>query len=260
MQATDVAHERSRTGQVGKILSLEKAMRVLEVFGEARPEVGLTEIASAVRLDRSAVQRILNTFHQLGYLEKDVATRRFRPSLRMSELANAYLWADELVRVAMPKLIELRQTLGETINFSRLDGSDIVYVVRLPNVRTNYAAMIIGRRVPALNTASGRAMVGLRPKEERARCVEEWPMRRFTPETEMDRARVLASVETAARKRFCITRNELMMNEIGVAVAIRARDGGFGALHCSVTPTDWTDEAVTDRIVPRLQDAANAIG
>ncbi len=118
------------------VASLEKAMRVLEAFGAERPRMGLTELAKATGLDRSSVQRVTTTFHRLGYLDKDAETRRFSPSIRMSELANAYLWSDELVQTAMTRLIELRHSLGETINFSRLDGSDIVYTVRLPSART----------------------------------------------------------------------------------------------------------------------------
>ena len=55
-------------------------MRILSAFGEAHGEMGLTELARATGLDRSATQRFTATFHRLGYLEKDASTRRFRPS------------------------------------------------------------------------------------------------------------------------------------------------------------------------------------
>lgn len=241
------------------VASLEKAMRVLEAFGEERPRMGLTELAHATGLDRSSVQRLTTTFHRLGYLDKDPATRRFSPSIRMTELANAYLWSDELVQTAMPRLIDLRQTLGETINFSRLDGWDIVYTVRLPSARTSYAAMVPGRRVPALNTSSGRVMIAQRACEERLACVREWPMRRYTPETVMSRDQVGDFIEEAVETGYAIAENELQMNELAVAVAV-GRSGRGGAIHCSVSGTLWSRERLKSEVVPRLRDAANGIG
>ena len=240
--------------------SLEKAMRLLEAFGPEHPRMGLTELARQTGFDRSTVQRLTTTLHALGYLDKDPVTRRYNPSIRMTELANAYLWSDDLVQTAMSWLIDLRQALGETINFSRLDGSDIVYTVRLPSVRTSYAATIAGRRVPALNTSSGRVMLAQRDPSERRQCVREWPLRRFTPDTVMCRDALTALVEEAAETGYSIAENELQMNELAVAVAVGPAWGRAGAIHCAVSGTLWTRERLEREEVPQLRDAVNSIG
>lgn len=241
------------------VSSLEKAMRLLAAFGETHGEMGLAELARAADLDRSATQRFAATFHRLGYLEKDAVTRRFRPSVRFLELANAYLWSDAMLREAMPRLIDLRQALGETINFARLDGEDIVYLVRLPSARTSYGAMIAGRRLPALHTSSGRAMIGRFPPEERETAVSNWKLQSFTPKTLMDRDRIGSFVEAAARDQFAIASNEILLNEIGVAVAVAGRGGKPYAVQCSLSGTLWTEDRVRDEIVPHLHDVANAL-
>nr|WP_280988165.1 helix-turn-helix domain-containing protein [Jiella endophytica] len=250
--------QRRRNGHF--LGSLEKAMKLLESFDPDHPRMGLTELARKTGFDRSTVQRLTTTFHELGYLDKDPVTRRYSPSIRMSELANAYLWSDELVQTAMPRLIDLRQHLGETINFARLDGTDIVYTARLPSARTSYAAMIIGRRVPALNTSSGRVMLARRSPAERSTGVEEWPLRRFTPATMMDRGKIAELVESAAETGFSIAEDELQMNELAVAVAVGRGGGVNAAIHCSVSGTLWTRERLRSEVVPSLLDVANAIG
>ncbi|MEF2549822.1 IclR family transcriptional regulator [Aurantimonas sp. A2-1-M11] len=242
------------------VASLGKAMKLLEAFVPERSRMGLTELADATGLDRSSVQRLVTTFTRLGYLDKDPTTRRYSPSIRMTELANAYFWSQELVHTAMPKLIDLHQQLGETINFSRLDGSDIVYIVRLPSARTSFSAAIIGRRVPALNTSSGRVLLARRGPEARRACVEEWPMRRFTPATTMDRGEIGALVESAVETGYSIAENELQMNELGVAVAVGGDHSTAGAIHCSVSGTAWTRERLEAEIIPPLLDAANGVG
>ena len=88
--------------------SLEKGARVLSAFNERHSTLGLTEIASLTGLDKSAVQRLTNTLHQIGYLNKDPESRRYRPSLKFLELGNAYLWSDPLVQLAMQAVLTLR--------------------------------------------------------------------------------------------------------------------------------------------------------
>lgn len=242
------------------VASVEKAVRILDAFGQARPEMGLQELVAATGLDKSAVQRYAYTLNRLGLIDKDPVTRQYRPALKFLELANAYLWSDTLIRNAMPKLIVLRQKVGETINMSRIDGNEIVYVVRLPSMRTNYAAMIAGRRVPALNTSSGRSIVATFPAEERARAVAEWPLRQFTPQTLMDRARIGELVEIAAETGYSVSQNELILSEVGVAAPITGPDGrAIAAVHCSISGLSWSSAEIESRIVPPLLDTANAI-
>ena len=242
------------------VASIEKAMRVMAAFGEARPEMGLQELARASGLDKSAAQRYAHTLHRLGHLAKDKHTRQYRPTLRSVEMANAYLWSDPLVRAAMPKLIELRQMLGETINLSRLDGPDIVYVVRLPSARTSYGAMIVGRRVPALNTSSGRSIVGTFPEGEREAAVRSWRIGSFTPKTQTDRAAIGTLVERAARLGYSISRDELMLNEIGVAAPVsESEKRGVAAVHCSLSALKWSDREIERKIVPALLDVTQSL-
>ncbi len=242
------------------VASIEKAMRVLSCFGEAHHEMGLQELAETTGLDKSATQRYAHTLHRLGYLEKDPQTRQYRPTLKSLELANGYLWADRLVRQAMPKLIDLRQTLGQTINLSRIDGSDIVYVVRLPSARTSYGAMIVGRRAPALNTSSGRSIVATYPADARAAALREWPLRRFTPKTLEDRDEIARLVDQAAVKGYSMSRDELMLNEIGVAAPIfDSEPQASAALHCSLSALRWSEAEVERKIVPPLLDVANSL-
>ena len=241
------------------VASLEKGMKVLEAFKAGRTEMGLQDLSAACGLDKSATQRFASTLWRLGYLAKDPKTRRYRLSIKCLGMANAYLWTEEIVRAAMPKMIDLRENIGETINLSVLDGTTIVYAARLPNSRTSYAASIIGRQIPALNTSSGRAMISRMDPGERRRCVEEWPMTRFTPNTLMDRILIGNLVERATETGYSISQDELILSEIGISAPIRSGGGARAAFHCSVSALKWTEKMVEERILPKIMDAANSL-
>lgn len=241
------------------VASLEKGMKLLAAFNSERPEMGLQELAEATGQDKSATQRFANTFHMLGYLDKDPTTRRYRPSVRILDLTNAYLWANPLIRVAMPKLIDLRQHVRETINLALLDGQEVIYAIRLPASRTSFAATIIGRRAPALNTASGRVMVsGLTPAE-RERSIAEWPLTQFIPSTLMDRSAIRELVEDAIHTGYSISQSEILLNELDLAAPIRTENGLHAAVQCSISALAWSRERVIKEIMPRLVDTANSL-
>ncbi|MEH6829778.1 MAG: helix-turn-helix domain-containing protein, partial [Sulfitobacter sp.] len=147
--------------------TLAKGLRILRAFDETHTEMSLTELAKVTGLEKSATQRLANTLHLEGMLDKDAVTRRFRPSHAWLQLAYAYYWSDPLISSVMPKLISLSQRLGETINLAELSGDQIIYPVRLPCTRTIFAASVPGRKVPALFNSAGQVILATLPEEER---------------------------------------------------------------------------------------------
>ncbi|TDK52388.1 IclR family transcriptional regulator [Antarcticimicrobium luteum] len=240
--------------------SLAKGLRLLRAFDESHTELSLSELAARSGLDKSAAQRLANTLHLEGMLEKDATTRRFRPSHAWLGMAYAYYWSDPLVAQAMPKLIELSKLIGETVNMAELSGDHIIYVSRLPCKRTSFAATVIGRRLPALSTSSGRVILSTFPPEERAAAVRDWPLRSYTPHTTLDRSEIVQAVEQAVRDGYAIARSQMLPNEIAIACPIRNPEGrALAAVQASVSALSWSEERIRAEILPALQDTAHAI-
>lgn len=240
--------------------ALAKGIKLLRAFDESHTELSLSDLAARSGLDKSAVQRLANTLHLEGMLEKDPETRRFRPSHAWLQMAYAYYWSDPLVGRAMPKLIELSQQLGETVNLAELSGDHIIYVNRLPCKRTQFAATVVGRRLPALSTAAGRAILSTFPRAEREAAVRDWPLIAVTAQTTMDREVIGANVEAAVQTGYSMSRGQMILNEIAIAAPIRGPDSrAMAAVQCSVSAHTWDEDSVRRKILPILQDAANAI-
>ncbi len=240
--------------------ALAKGLQVLRAFDEANSEMSLSQIAARTGLDKSAVQRLANTLHLEGCLEKDSGTRRFRPSHAWLELAYAYYWSDPLVPQAMPKLIELSQQIGETINMAELSGEHIIYVSRLPTKRSYFAATIIGRKLPALSTSAGRAILSTWPEAEWRAAVADWPLKSFTPRTTLDRDEIADSIARIAQDGYAISCNQMILNEIGLAAPIWGPDGrARAAVQCSVSSYRWDEDMLREKVLPVLLETANAI-
>ncbi len=68
------------------VASLGRGIRILEAFDQSPRSLGLAELTELTGMNRSAVQRFLHTWEQLGYLAKDPATRRFALTPRVLAL------------------------------------------------------------------------------------------------------------------------------------------------------------------------------
>ena len=57
--------------------SIAKGMRVLESFNEGKLLLGITDIVKLTGFEKNLVQRITNTFYEIGYLGKDTVQRKY---------------------------------------------------------------------------------------------------------------------------------------------------------------------------------------
>ena len=77
----------------------------------------------------------------------------------MLRLSYNYLRSREIIGRASPYLLDMTHSLGETSNLQELDGHEIVFLARFPGRHLVNVDFAVGSRLPALFTASGRAML-----------------------------------------------------------------------------------------------------
>jgi DNA-binding IclR family transcriptional regulator len=240
--------------------SLAKGLKILRSFDETATELSLGDLVQRTGLEKSAVQRLANTLHLEGMLDKDPQTRRYRPSHAWLEMAYAYFWSNPLVRLAMPKLIELSHRLDATVNLAEMAGDHVLYISRVPGRRGQFASTLVGRKIPALSAAAGRVMLSTMPPEERAPLIETWSLVQISQRTCMDRAVIAAAIDDAARLGYAITQDQSLLNQTGVAAPIKGPDGrALAAIQCSVFTRNYSEERLRDQILPYIIDAADSI-
>lgn len=249
--------EKQNTLFVG---SLAKGLKILRAFDESATELSLSELVKITGLEKSAVQRLANTLHIEGMLDKDPTTRRYRPSHAWLQMAYAYFWSDPLVRLAMPKLIELSHQLDATVNLAELSGDHVMYVCRVPGRSGQFAATIPGRRLPVLSSAAGRAILSTMPQEIRDPLIEKAPLKQMTPRTVLDREEIRRDIELAKVNGFAMTQDQSILNQTGISAPIKGPDGqAMAAIQCSVSSRFWTMEQIEQNILPYLIEAADGI-
>ena len=240
--------------------SVEKAFQVLEAFRDTHRVMSMAEIARAADLDRSATQRLVYTMEQLGYLRRAPDSTSYALTSKVLRLSYNFLRSREIIDRATPYLLEMAHTLGETSNLQELDGHEIVFIARIPGRHLVNVDFAVGSRLPAVFTASGRALLSKLPVDVRRQVIAATPLRPVTPVTETDPARLLAQIDEVGRRGYAIVQNQTVVGDISVAAAITDHHGHpVGAINVSVPATRWTVEQAEEQLLPHVQLAATSI-
>ena len=240
--------------------SVEKAFRVLDAFGGGARAMGLTEIANATGLDRSAAQRFTHTLERLGYLAKDPRTRQYSLTIRTLELGARYVRSSPLVDRATPYLLDLSRATEEAVSLTVLDGTEIVYLSRLLSrhmLRTN---VNVGSRLPAYCTAPGRAMLARLPRAAARRLILASDRRTWTPQTVVAVPALLDKLEEAVARGFALACGEIYPGDVSVAAAVLDADGQpYAAVNVAASLARCTPDAAMERFAPLVISTAAAL-
>ena len=162
--------------------SLAKGFRVLEAFTAERPELTLSEVATLAKLDPGTAFRMLNTLVMLGYVSRVPEGRRFRLTLKVTDLGFHAIGGADLREIARPILRSLVGEVSEAASLGVLDGADVVYVDRIRAGLIRIGVDIrIGTTIPAVCSAIGQAIVAYLPAAEVKRLRALTPRSRELP-------------------------------------------------------------------------------
>lgn len=160
---------------------------ILEVVAVHGP-IGVSEISRMTGTPKATAQRMLTTWHKLGWIEKE-ESRQIAWSLtsRLTELGSHHNPVAHLKRTARPEMERLSEKLGgETIHLAIRSADAVKLVDRVEGtkpVRTHYP---IGGTTPLHATASGHAHLSLLTDEEIERLFAAISLVPVTPHTITD--------------------------------------------------------------------------
>ena len=240
------------------VQSFARGLAVIRSFSATAPQQTLSEVAQATGLTRAGARRILLTLEGLGYVESE--GRRFALTPKILDLGFAYLSSLPLWNLAEPAMEGLVAEVKESCSAAVLEGSDIVYVLRMPTHKIMSINLGIGSRLPAWCTSMGRVLLAGLPPEARRRRLDAVPLRALTGRTLTDRAALEAAIETAARQGWCLVDQELEEGLVSLAAPIHDRAGRtIAALNIGGQHSRTPPETMLRQFLPKLLDAARDI-
>ena len=217
------AGDADNRGATDFIESLDRGLRVLEVFGGSRQPMTLSDLAKAADLPRATARRILFTLERAGFVATDGKLFRLMP--RVLVLASAFLASNHVVSVLQPALDRLSGEAQEISSMAILEGDDVVFIARASPTRIFSAGIDIGYRLPAFCTSVGRVLLSRLPDDELAAALDEMDLAPLTPFTVTDKKLLLKTIIADRAKGYSLVDREAEPHFRSIAVPVRRYDG-----------------------------------
>jgi len=238
--------------------SLDRGVRLLQVFGAIGGPASLSDLARAADLPRATARRILFTLEHGGFVSSD--GKLFALTPRVLTLAASFLQSSQVVSVLQPVLDRIALAAQEISSLAVLDGEEVVFIARGSPTRVFSAGLDIGYRLPAFCTSVGRAMLGQFDDAALAARLKAMRREALTPHTVTDVKRLLAAVRSDREQGYSLVDREAESHFRSISVPVRRYDGIIiAAINMGAHVDRVSTAEMIARFLPLLRDGAASV-
>lgn len=262
VQASDMAQPLEMAEAPGRSdstrnQSVSRAIALLDLVAAERRPMGVREIARALGVSPTIVQRLINTLTEATYLERAGDGARYVIGYRAFQMGNAFLSQNNLLAVAMPVLSgladrEINSFLGV------LRGNQVIY---LAAVESNGPISIKHRPGDVTNphtTALGKALLAELGNEQ-VRAVLGDTLARLTPRSLDTMEALFADLAQVRACGYAINDQENRAGVYSAGTVIRDVSGQAVAALSGAVPSNLAAEVGEETIVRQIVEAAHKV-
>ena len=180
----------------------ERTLAILELLGQHRLGLTLSEIARPLDLPVNTVSRIASTLQKRGYLQRREDDKRFVLTHKLFDLARPQVREKSLVLCALESLKWLRDTTGETTQLLAPVNHKITILEQCVSTQPIKVSSTIGLQVPLYSCAPGKAVLAALPTAELDDFFAQVTLKQFTATTLATRSALTADLAKIRRRGY----------------------------------------------------------
>ncbi|MGV9315307.1 IclR family transcriptional regulator [Streptomyces sp. NPDC003691] len=219
------------------------ALRTLEEVAERQP-AGVAELARALSLPKSSVQRALVTLHEAGWIRPAPGTpTRWTVTTKALHVGRHATGELGLRDIAVPVMEELRRRTDETVHLAVPEGGKVVLIERLETSKPVRIVLPLGHVLPAHASANGKALLAAGPETAVERLIAEG-LERFTRASITDGAAFRAELAEIRERGYATNGGEWRTDVSAVASAVVDASGApVASISVNVPSSRMTEES-----------------
>jgi DNA-binding IclR family transcriptional regulator len=198
--------------------SLAGALDLLKFFAAERREWRVTELATTAGLHKSQVSRILRTFEDYGFVQKNGG--QYRLGRAFAAYASLVEADGDLIELARPMMGKLSGQTQGTVALKIREGGETVTIDRVESRYFHRVDYPVGSRLPLNASSSGKVFLAHMTPEERRALYQAGCFRRFTDRTKTKLAPLEKVLSLVLQRGFALSDEEHLVGTRGVVAPI----------------------------------------
>lgn len=187
---------------------LDRGLDILEKLSTSEKGLSILELSNATGLPKPTVHRILSTFLERHYVEKDPETSIYKMGNIIVELASIHLNKIVLKTEAEPIMRRMASAFNVTCFLGIREGQDVVYLDAAEPINNLRMYTQIGKREPLYCTALGKVLMSAMSDEEFSHLAEQFSFTPYTSRTITDYETLAKEVRSARINGYALDRGE----------------------------------------------------
>lgn len=241
------------------IQSVERALRIMDLFDERARELSITEISKRMSLHKSTVHSLLKTLQEQRYIAQNEENGKYRLGLKLFERGNMVLGDLDLRKVARKHLEKLSATTNLTVHLVILDGQEGIYIDKVEGSGVTVLYSRIGRRVPVHTSAVGKSLISTKTDAELDQFLENYQYTKQTAKSISKKEELLEEIDNVRLAGYSVDNEE---NEPGIfCLAVPIKDYSskvIAGISMSMPAAKVTDE-IREQYVGLLKECSTSI-
>ncbi len=239
---------------------IHRVASILRLLASSTDHITSAEAARRLNLPRSTAHRLMSDLEKEGLLRRDVLGRgEYRPGFLLIQLAEAAKGGFEILELARPHMVYLRDLTRETVALHVLDGvvRRCIFQVESPEpLRRVYPDM--GSAIPLHTGAASLAILAHLP-DDTVDMILRRPLEMLAPNTITDLQQIKQELKTIKQQGFCASRQQRSVGVGAVASPLFSGDGSvLGSLNIT-GPVERFTEAKVQVFSQLLRQACDRI-
>jgi IclR family acetate operon transcriptional repressor len=235
-----------------------RAVSLLKVFNDERPEWGLTELSQEVHLNKTTTYRLLTALASEGMVARnsDNDTYRLGPAVIM--LGGRALRSQDLRSLCRPELRALATACGETASLEILTDAEMLILDEVMGDYVISGGQAIGTRWPAHATSTGKSVLAHLARQKVTEILPV-PLPEVTSQTITSLALLAVDLDRTRERGYALAVEELELGLVGVGAPLLNYDGDVvGAISLSGPTLRFTPDRF-DKMGQLVRDAGRRI-
>lgn len=242
------------------VQSVIRAFDILGAFTVERPVLGVSEIASSLRLNRTTVHRLLTTLEGCGVVQRVPGSQKYTIGTQIVRLANVFFHQSDVRSVGLPSIISLRDATTHTAALHLREGQHRVSIAQAESrqdLRVTYPDL--GTPIPLHIGAPGKVILAHLHPDEIEHYLGTTPLTPVVPSARIDGASLRAELERIRANGFSVTSQERRLGVLSIAAPIFSTAGAVIASVNVSAPLQRITEQQIAEISPLVVRAGHAI-
>jgi DNA-binding IclR family transcriptional regulator len=209
----------------------ERSLDLLALLAQSGSAQSLANLTENLNLPKATVHRLTTQLLEAGFIARANNEKDFLIGPALRRLAINTLNHDTTQGLRHVVLSDLVQTIGETCNFTTLDGASVRYLDRVEATWPWRLTLEVGAQVPLHCTASGKLFLAYMEDVQRRKILDTLSLQPMTEHTITTFKKLEKECQDIVKQTYSIDREEFVVGLIALAVPVCDADGRvLGAL------------------------------